>query len=698
MQIRPTEMTKFKSKPLLLLEWVLLAVCLGSTAAYVVLGGDVVVQPAGEPASLLGKLYGVSAAGVLLFVLVIWLVCSLWRGRFSYYFTGIEWGLLLLCAGSVVGIMVAADKRAAINCFAETVAPICMAVFLIQVLTCRRRINVVLGVITAMGVVTAIYCTCQFLWLNDMGIEQYENNPQALLDTLNIQQGSFRQMLFEKSLYSRDVRGFFTTGNSAGSFLVLALSAAVVVLLDKVRSYRQNSARFYELLSRGAAAGIIGFGLLVTHSKGAIAGLVITAVMLAGYVFLGGRAVIHKKKILVFALICIIALAFAVVVYGVTYDRLPGGNSMLVRWQYWRAAGQMWLDQGLTGVGPGNFVHFYPHYKSAAAPETVADPHNFLLSILAQFGPLGVAGFLSAIAAVFYRVIFLRPVQPAGDISSGRFENVSAAVLFCAMAGFLVHNCIDFAIFEGPILTTFWAVGACAVGMTLIRDRQTPTVARVAISVKAVTTAAAAAIVFLFAAYVMFPSVKTTVKIRQALKAQLKGQSQWAQKLLAEAAEDDRFSNTALFLGGQFYMDSFYSRGTAGTELLLNAAERFRQAHELNNADYKSLEKLADVYAMLAVVDDQQSRTEWLTKAMESANLAVERFGGCGRLRVKLAQAAEQLERLEIALEQYKKAVEIEDSYRRQFAIMYPEREMFSRLGQQTYEFSKQRIETLSEQ
>ncbi len=697
MQIRPTE-TESKSKPLVLLEYVLVTVCLGTAAAYIVFNAGVIVQPAGEPINLAGKLYGLSAAGILLLVPVVWLVCSFWRGRLSYYLTGIEWPLLLLCAGGVVGIMVAADKRAAINCSAEIVAPVCMAVFLVQVLTCRRRVNVVLGVIAAMGVVTVIYSTFQFLWLNDMVIKQYENNPQEILAKLNIQQGSFKQMLFENSLYSKDVRGFFTTGNSAGSFLLLALSSAVVLLLDKVKSYRFNSAKLYEVLTRAAAAGIIAFGIFISHSKGATAGLIVAAAMLAGYVCFGGWAAIHKKKILVFVLICIIAGTFVVVVYGVTYDRLPGGTSMLVRWQYWRAAGQMWLDQPLTGVGPANFVHFYPHYKPAAALETVADPHNFLLSILAQFGPLGLAGFLSAIAAVFYRVIFPRPVQPAEKTSERRFEDISAAVLFCAMAGFLVHNCIDFAVFEGPILTTFWMVAACAVSITFIRDRQKPTVVKATTTAKAVTTAAGAVIVFLFAAYVMFPSAKTTVRTRQALKAQSLGQLQYAAELLAEAAEDDRFSNTALFLGGRFYLDSFYSRATAATGPLLDAAERFRQAHERNKADYKSLEKLADVYMMLAVVDKQQSRTDWLTRAMESAQLAVERFGGCGRLRVKLAQAAEQLDKVELALEQYKKAVAIEDSYRRQFAIMYPQREMFSRLGQRSYEFAKQRIKTLSEQ
>ena len=70
---------------------------------------------------------------------------------------------------------------------------------------------------------------------------------------------------------------------------------------------------------------------------------------------------------------------------------------MLVRWQYWRASAQMIADHPLTGVGPGNFAHNYPHYKPAAALESVADPHNFVLSILAQYGPLGLLGLLAMV-------------------------------------------------------------------------------------------------------------------------------------------------------------------------------------------------------------------------------------------------------------------------------------------------------------
>jgi hypothetical protein len=50
------------------------------------------------------------------------------------------------------------------------------------------------------------------------------------------------------------------------------------------------------------------------------------------------------------------------------------------------------------------------------------------------------------------------------------------------------------------------------------------------------------------------------------------------------------------------------------------------------------------------------------------------------------------------AIANYKRAVEIEDSYRRQFEIMYPGRKIFSRLGEEKYQLAKQKIKSLPPQ
>ena len=76
---------------------------------------------------------------------------------------------------------------------------------------------------------------------------------------------------------------------------------------------------------------------------------------------------------------------------------------------------------------------------------------------------------------------------------------------------------------------------------------------------------------------------------------------------------------------------------------------------------------------------------------------AAKRYPGLGRLWLELGTIAERLGNSKTALVHYKEAVSIEDSYRVQFRQMYPGREMFSRLGEQKYQFAKARIIQLGE-
>ncbi|MBN2132171.1 MAG: hypothetical protein JW741_21910, partial [Sedimentisphaerales bacterium] len=74
------------------------------------------------------------------------------------------------------------------------------------------------------------------------------------------------------------------------------------------------------------------------------------------------------------------------------------------------------------------------------------------------------------------------------------------------------------------------------------------------------------------------------------------------------------------------------------------------------------------------------------------------RYPGCGRLWFRLAEAAEKLGDEEAAAAHYAHAIEIEDSYRRQFRQMYPERKkVVSRLGQEEYNRAKRRLNELSQ-
>jgi hypothetical protein len=658
-----------------------------------------------------------------------------------------------------------------------------MIVLLVQILDSQSKIKLVLAAIAALGVVSACQCAEQFFVGNQVMIDQYEEAPATLLDPLGIQRDSFQQFLFEHRLYSKDVRGFFTNGNSAGSFAILASFAALALFIDKFKCRKASQSGNHQsgllpLIMCGVAAAIIIAGLIITSSKGAIAASLIAAVFFVAFIYFGNWLNMHKKAILLVCLLLFTAAGYTVVSYGMAHDRLPGGNSMLVRWQYWLAAAKMYADHPFTGVGPGNFAHFYTRYKPAAALESVADPHNFLLSILTQYGPLGLVGFLALfliplwkyfpgqtgpspqvqsqppfriLAAIYLLVLsvvllLIRPllmhtllgntfgvalyliftlyVAPVSAFAVGfwllatpqheiRSMSIISAALFCAISGLLLHNLIDFAIFEPPVFTAFCAIVACLIASDTQQNPQPMLAIKPSLPARIILVASGLALIGGFFNYALVPVAKTSSRNQQAVR---QGQPyEYTHQFLYQAAEQDPLDPTALNLNGRLYLQhynnllprlvpSLHSEEGKGAEtqptdaqtaLLKKAEACFYAAIARDNADFKNYEKLSEVYTLLAENSPEQEKKDLLHYAMDNLWSAVERYPTSDRLRFELAETAEMLGKTDIAVAQYTKAVEIEDAYRNQFKIMYPGREIFSRLGEEKYEKAKQRIKSL---
>jgi len=708
----------------------------------------------------------VSAA--LIFSFILWLVLSLCSRKFSYRLSGIEIGLGLFCAAAVISGLAAPDKRGAITDFTGLVAPVLMALLLVQILDSQSKVKLLLALIVALGVVSAYRCWEQYSE-NEHLIKFYEQEPNATLAQHRIVPNSLEQFQFEHRLYSKDISGFFTTSNSAGSFALLASLAAIALLIERYRNHKFAGLEFVWLITCGIAAAVVIFGLVITKSKGAIIASLFASVMFVIYLCLGNRLRAHKKAMLIACLLLGIAGGWVVIQYGLAHGRLPGGNSMLVRWQYWRASMKMYADHLLTGVGPGNFAHFYPHYKPASASESVANPHNFLLSILTQYGPIGLIGFLAMIcmplwailslrsascsseahrpeptfkklaivlaiivsaALLFFRpiifplpptaspqerkagmiILYIMPVivfvagfllAAAGERPAKRSRtSITAVALFCAVLGVAFHNLIDFAIFEPGVFTVFWTVIACLIAMGSQTNPRPQVVLKPAPFVKILIVAAGVVITCVYLNYALIPVSNANAKIQQANRAISIGRFEQAHKLLASAAEDDSLSPVALSLNGRLYLHHFQLTSGVNRDLLLQAEKCLQTAIRRNSAAFKNFERLTEVYVLLAEISTQQEKIDWLNKSFDNASFTVEhRYPGCARLRIELAKIAELLGETDVAIKQYEEAIDIEYKYRDQFQEMYPEREkIVSRLGEEKYQFAKQRLKFLKDQ
>lgn len=768
---QPADHCAPKTKGLVYLEYVLLALCLCSIALRTTLTEGPTMQSTGVASSATDNLYSLSVSAVLIFSFVLWIVWSICGGRFSYRPTGMEIGLGILFVGAVTACFAASNKRLAITDVTVFLAPALMALLLVQILDSPSKVKLALVVIAALGLVSAYQCAEQLIFSNRVTIEQYEQNPASLLKPLGIEPGSLQQFMFEHRLYSGGARGFFTTRNSAGSFALMAFFAAVVLFLDRLKNRKPNPPAYTTLLGGGFAVAVILLSLVLTRSKGAIAGLLFAAIAFVVLYLFGNRLRPYRKIILAACALLGVAGGWVLVSYGLSHGRLPGGNSMLVRWQYWHAAAKMYADHPLTGVGPGNFADFYTRYKPAAALESVSDPHNFPLSLLTQYGPLGLIGFLTMLLVPLWRVTSLEsegPVlknsqhQPAfGSIATAFLIVISAVLLIlrpilmqtglnetfevvlyvivtmyiapvavfvigfvliagplsrtremspvtrdkritvglcCAVLGVALHNLTDFAIFEPGVLTSLWAIIACLVAIYCHSSGQTPLEVKASPVTKALTVTAALAICYIYFGYILVPIAKTSSAINRANAAISEDRFESAHAILDEAAKADPLSSAALSMNGRLYLHQFEMTHSDSLQLLTRAAKCLQDAIARNSAEFKDFERLTDAYYSLGEIAGPSEQSGWFNKAFEAASLSIERYPGCERLYFKLAQIAEYLGKPQTAIENYKKAIAIEDEYRAQFRLLYPEwKHVVSRLGEEKYQLALERLKKLTE-
>ncbi|MHC4741332.1 MAG: O-antigen ligase family protein [Planctomycetota bacterium] len=762
MKKKPIKSDGGKSRPLVLFEYILLGICISIIALRSTFAESPTIQPLAAASSFNEAVYSLFLSGVLIFCFVVWLVWRVVEGRFTYRRSGIEIGLGVFLAGSFIAGLVAPDKRLAISSVATLVGPILMALLLVQILDSGAKIKFVLAVVAALGIVNAQWSADQFLRSNQATIEEYEKDPEAQVRIHGIEPNSFQQFMLEHRIYSEGVAGYFLTRNSAGAFLLLASFAGIALLVDQFRN-RGGERRPTHVFACGVAVGVLLLNLAVTKSKGAFIGLFFAGAVLIICLRFGDWVKGHRGS--VFAA-CLPAAVIAFVVvgwYGVSHGRLPGGSSMLVRWQYWHASARMYAEHWLTGVGPGAFGDYYMRYKPAAALESVSDPHNFVLSFLTQYGPLGLLGFSLMILGAFWRglggesgeraesadtfvkpavllalgasivMLVVRPImlplspeatpeeKQAGIVllyvmpalifligllimgfgqrgsRQGGAHSLTGAFLIAGLTGFLIHNLIDFAIFEPGVLMTFWALTACLVASSCNRNlTRSSKKVRLSPVFRVLSVGAGVAAMALYLQFALMPVVRSTALIKKANAALSVDRFDLVHGILDSASSADALSPVAATLDARLHIQTFQLGQKQNPELLLVAEESLLLAISRNSVEYKNYERLTDAYVMLSESDLPSKGESWLKKALESASAAVERYPGCARLRVALARIAEQEGNIELAIEQYEKTIEIEDAYQRQFRMIYPEREdVVSRVGEDKYFFAKDRLKAL---
>jgi tetratricopeptide (TPR) repeat protein len=147
-------------------------------------------------------------------------------------------------------------------------------------------------------------------------------------------------------------------------------------------------------------------------------------------------------------------------------------------------------------------------------------------------------------------------------------------------------------------------------------------------------------------------------------------------------------------MNGRLYLQQFSSPAMPQQQTLDQAEQALFIAAQRNPADSRTFDSLTQCYYLRSQLLPEQ-KDLWLNSALDSAQTAVSLSPGDADLHLLLAQIADDLGKNDLALKHYQITVEIEDGFREQFKLMYPGREVFSRLGNDKYSLATQRIKAL---
>ncbi len=342
-----------------------------------------------------GDATSLTPATTAVFDLVIWVaaivaaIAHLLQRR-SWRWTGIEIGWLLAVAAAAISSWAASNQRLAINASCDWLTAMVLAMTLANLLYERRRLVLVLAVLVATGLTSAVKCGTQKAWEFDDTWQAYQETKQQFWAGQGVSLTDPTVELFERRLLAREATGFLSYTNAQAAGLALAGFAAIAaaMLTGPRRDLRWVA---------GAVAGILFAAIILTGSRG---GLAAAAMGLAVCLVLWWiRRVLQPDRTWRRIWLAVWLTALAGTLFVVGWGKAKGlpGDSLRFRWEYWRITSRIIADHPLTGVGALNFDRAYLLHKPVAYPEEIRDPHSFLMAILAQWGVPGGIGLLAAL-------------------------------------------------------------------------------------------------------------------------------------------------------------------------------------------------------------------------------------------------------------------------------------------------------------
>ncbi len=371
---------------------------------------------------------------LLIYLATLWLVIARpisqtlnqWRELFRQY----RWPLILIIAGSLIGIIVSPDKRQALGLFkAYLFDPILLFLVIQSYWRDQAKDQLIKGLLIS-GALVGLSVLIGPKTADGRGLGLYTLDPTA-----------------------------------SPNFVGLYLGPLAILGLGLLGLKKPLANNWLVLLAVLMMIGAIG----LSGSRGALLGLSTGLILIAG-AWLSTRTRLAPKQVKLS-----VGLALVVLVGGGIWLARPdfrpeatgrAATSNNLRYEIWKTTLTEILPQtGLTGVGLGNYQPYFRQLtaKRTNYPEFIAPwaltPHNIFLTLWVNLGLLGLVGFL------WLLVNFFR------SLNAERRGFDLALVLQISMVSLLIHGLVDSAYWKNDLALLFWIFLALAHGLTTAKDQ-----------------------------------------------------------------------------------------------------------------------------------------------------------------------------------------------------------------------------------
>lgn len=257
----------------------------------------------------------------------------------------------------------------------------------------------------------------------------------------------------------RQIAGSSTLGNRTyyAGFLAMLLPIVVIELL------RKHNSRGYKITLAAIIPTII-YLLVLTETRSAWVAVLLSVVL---FLFLNVRKA--RIRWLLTTLLLVVVIGSSFTFPGIIQQRLASlftsdpTSSVARRVVIYEGAWHAFVASPVIGRGIGNFVEFYPAYRSpdywmSRSEDLVPHAHNEFLEILSETGLVGILAFLWLLFVCFRSI---RRSYSAATADS----KLLIAGLSCAIVAALIDNLGNVSLRTVPAAMMFWMILGLMMGL-----------------------------------------------------------------------------------------------------------------------------------------------------------------------------------------------------------------------------------------